>query len=1001
MAAIHETAYPRIKPNLSNREIKEIFTPTAEEMSLLDAKTKKALHTPRLAFMLILKYYQYLGRPIVVRNIDASIKKYVAEILGIDPVINLDSYSKLTRHRHIKIIREYLQINANEKSRRDTMKAAALAAANTKENLADIINCVIDELIRSKFELPYFQKLVRLARAARTVVNNGNYRQIFNALSEEQKKLLDIITGVIPIADNSSDEDWSWSQLKLESKKPTPKNIRKFAQYVNKIKALHQKININLDFIAPARIEQLRDEAMVADIGDMKSMRPIKRYALATIFIYMKTATSVDDLTQIFITWIKNIETQAKIKLEEYRLEQTSNTDEYVLLLYKTLLAFKNNETEHNKLRAIEEQFGGKADDLIEQCKEYLGLTEENHITWMLKPYNNKRYVIFQLLENLNILSPTGDKSIESGLKFIMHYRDSRKEWIDLDDKNPIQPDLSLLSDAWFKAATGLKREKNVIVKKINRRYYEVAVCGVLTGDLNCGDAYVEGAFIFDDQDKQLITWEQFNVEVDGFCDLVKLPKDRVTFISSLQAKLRRAAKNVDENYINNNYLVIENKLPILKKLQKKQEHPDLDKIRRLIMDEMPIKSIIDVIIEVENLLSLSVHFKPISGYETKIADYPSRFVATLLAYGCNLGPTQTERSLLKFNRKQIAWLFSHHVTDTKLLKALKILINHYKVFSLPKHWGVGDSVSVDGTFWDMYAQNLLAAHHIRYGGYGGIGYYHISDQYIALFSNFISCGVHESIYLVDGVAENDSDIQPSKVHGDSWAQSEVLFGLTSLLAITLMPRIRQFKHLRYYKASGKDHYENINELFTEKPIDWELIETHYHDMLRVVISIQKGKIKASAVLRKLCSKSRKNKLYFAFRELGRVERTVFLLNYINDSEMRRMIQAATCKSEEFNQLISWLRFGGGGVISDNMRSNQRKIIRSNHLLANMLILHTTAYQTKAINKLISQGTEIPDEILSGISPYWTEHLNRFGVFQLDIEKSITEIEYDLINSKA
>ena len=297
-----------------------------------------------------------------------------------------------------------------------------------------------------------------------------------------------------------------------------------------------------------------------------------------------------------------------------------------------------------------------------------------------------------------------------------------------------------------------------------------------------------------------------------------------------------------------------------------------------------------------------------------------------------------------------------------------------------------------------MYTQNLLAAHHIRYGRYGGVGYYHVSDQYIALFSNFISCGAHESIYLLDGIVENDSDMQPKKVHGDSWAQSEVLFGLASLLAILIMPRIKQFKHLYYYKASSNDRYENINELFTEKPIDWELIETHYHDMLRVAISIHKGKVKASTVLRKLCSKSRKNKLYFAFRELGRVERTIFLLNYINDPEMRRMIQAATCKSEEFNQFIAWIRFGGGGVISDNMRPNQRKIIRFNHLLANMLVFHTVAYQTKAINKLRAQGIEIPNEILSGISPYWTEHFNRFGIFHLDMEKMMAEIEYSLVN---
>ncbi|MCK4870523.1 MAG: Tn3 family transposase [Gammaproteobacteria bacterium] len=106
----------------------------------------------------------------------------------------------------------------------------------------------------------------------------------------------------------------------------------------------------------------------------------------------------------------------------------------------------------------------------------------------------------------------------------------------------------------------------------------------------------------------------------------------------------------------------------------------------------------------------------------------------------------------------------------------------------------------------------------------------------------------------------------------------------------------------------------------------------------------------------------------------------------------------ATCKSEEFNQFIGWIRFGGGGVVSDNMRSNQHKIIRFNHLLANMLIFHNVVYQTKAVNKLRGQGMAIPDEILAGISPYWTEHLNRFGTFQLDMQKIVEEIEYDLVN---
>lgn len=249
MAAIHETAYPRIKPNLNYKEQKEIFTPTAEELFLLETKTKKTLPISRLGFMITLKCYQYLGHPIKVQKLDTSIRKYIAERIEVDQATELNNYSKLTRHRHLKVIREFLKINPDKKERRKIMKKVALDAATTRENLADIINCVIDELIKSRFELPAFQKLVRLARAARTVVNNDNYGKIFNSLSEEQKRLIDITVGLVKPEEND-DAILSWQMLKLEPKKPTTNNIKGFVQYVNKMRILRKKINIILDFIA-------------------------------------------------------------------------------------------------------------------------------------------------------------------------------------------------------------------------------------------------------------------------------------------------------------------------------------------------------------------------------------------------------------------------------------------------------------------------------------------------------------------------------------------------------------------------------------------------------------------------------------------------------------------------------------------------------------------------------------------------------------------------------
>ena len=64
--------------------------------------------------------------------------------------------------------------------------------------------------------------------------------------------------------------------------------------------------------------------------------------------------------------------------------------------------------------------------------------------------------------------------------------------------------------------------------------------------------------------------------------------------------------------------------------------------------------------------------------------------------------------------------------------------------------------------------------------------------------------------------------------------------------------------------------------------------------------------------------------------------------------------------------------------------------------MANMLIFHTVANQTKAINKLKDQEIDIPIERLSGIAPYWTEHISRFGMFNLNMEKTMADVEYDL-----
>jgi TnpA family transposase len=334
-------------------------------------------------------------------------------------------------------------------------------------------------------------------------------------------------------------------------------------------------------------------------------------------------------------------------------------------------------------------------------------------------------------------------------------------------------------------------------------------------------------------------------------------------------------------------------------------------------------------------------------------------------------------------------WAFvnQRHITEANLNEAITTVINAYVELPLQRLWGLGKSASADGMKWDLYPQTLMSEYHIRYGGYGGIGYYLVSDNYIALMSRFSTCGSWEGHYILDFLQENKSEVQPGMVHADTQGQSTAIFGLAYLLGIQLMPRIRNWKDQTLFKSDAQVHFEHIDALFT-KQVDWDLILTMLPDMLRVAVSIRTGAILPSDILRRLNSSSRKNKLYFGFQELGRVVRTVFLLRYLSNADLRRLIQAATNKSERFNQFVQWVSFGGDSVIAENTRDEQRKFIKYNHLMANLLVFHNLVTLTNAVQRVQADGLKASDEALAALTPYQTEHINRFGHYAVNVSRT-------------
>ena len=179
----------------------------------------------------------------------------------------------------------------------------------------------------------------------------------------------------------------------------------------------------------------------------------------------------------------------------------------------------------------------------------------------------------------------------------------------------------------------------------------------------------------------------------------------------------------------------------------------------------------------------------------------------------------------------------------------------------------------------------------------------------------------------------------------------------------------------------------HIDPLFSQT-IDWALIETHWLDMMQVVLSIQAGIVLPSMLLRKLGSHNRQNKLYRAFRELGRVQRTLFLLRYISEADFRQSIRAETTKIESYNDFLDWIAFGGP-VLKSGDPVEQAKRIKYMNLVANAIMLHNVADLTNVLNEMAADGYVITKALIAALSPYMREHLRRFGQYFLDMEEPV------------
>lgn len=150
MASIERTAYPRLKRYFTDKELREVYTPTPAEIAFGLSTTHGQVNF--LNSIVLLKTFQRLGYFPKLTDIPKSLVDRIRTSLSLPDNICVGYEQSRTMYRHRTAIREYLNVTPFNQSARHLAVTTVYKSASVMDNPADLINVAIDELIHQRYE---------------------------------------------------------------------------------------------------------------------------------------------------------------------------------------------------------------------------------------------------------------------------------------------------------------------------------------------------------------------------------------------------------------------------------------------------------------------------------------------------------------------------------------------------------------------------------------------------------------------------------------------------------------------------------------------------------------------------------------------------------------------------------------------------------------------------------------------------------------------------------
>ncbi len=867
-----------------------------------------------------------------------------------------------TRREHLAELQAWLSLSpfAIADYRRFVHQLAELAQQTDRGIV--LAEALIEMLRQQRIIMPTLDVIERVCSEALTRGTRQVYEALTAPLSDHHRRALD---GLLAIREGTKGSGLIW--LRQPPGPPKPKHVLTHLERLKTVRELWLPDGSERT-IHQNRLLKLAREGGQMTAQHLRDLEPVRRYATLVAVILDTCATLIDEIIDLHDRFMGTLFSKAKRNHAD-RFQQSGKAINDKVRLYsrigRALLDAKQSGSD--PFAAIEaiipwEVFSesiNEAETLAQpEAFDFLALVGDG--------FTQLRRYTPTLLESLSMKAAPTARDLLAGVEVLkgMNERQARK----VPDDAPT----SFVRKRW----ESLVRTQD----GLDRRFYELCVLSELKNSLRSGDIWVQGSRQFKDFEEYLLPAPRFTVQRE-------------------QKALGLAVETDCGSFLQNRLSLLEQELATVERLAAANELPDaavtssgrlkITPLDNAVPDEaevliqqayslLPHLKITELLLEVDSWTGFTRHFTHLkSGAE---ADDHHLLLTTILADAINLGLSKMAESCPGTTYAKLTWLQAWHIRDETYSSGLADLVNTQLRQPFAAYWGDGTTSSSDGQNFKAGGRGQFAGQvNLKYGQEPGVQFYtHISDQYAPFHTKVINATVRDATHVLDGLLYHESDLRIEEHYTDTAGFTDHVFALMHLLGFRFAPRIRDLADKRLYIHGDAKQYPTLAGMVGGN-VNVKQIRAHWDEILRLAASIKQGTVTASLMLRKLGSYPRQNGLAVALRELGRIERTLFALDWMQNVELRRRVQIGLNKGEAKNALARAVFLNRLGEIRDRSFENQRYRASGLNLVVSAIVLWNTVYLERAVQALRDSGKEVDDKLLPHLSPLGWEHINLTG----------------------